>query len=187
MFQAWQSHPVRERVASMHPKYVNPITGIESSFLRAKDGGPVTSMTSGALMPTWIFDKIGLFSAEYFIDQVDTEYCLRIRAAGYLVADSRSAILLHATGSPKKLRFPFFSFEPTNQNAQRRYYLSRNRVAVYKKYFRIFPGVISHAMYYASRETIKCLVAERDRPRKLRSFLLGTWDGLTGKMGKREL
>jgi rhamnosyltransferase len=186
MFLDWQSHPARDRVASMHPKYVDPNTGLEPTFLRADDGGPVTSLTSGALMPAWIFDKIGLFSAEYFIDQVDTEYCFRIRAAGYLVADSRNAVLLHASGSPERLHFWFFSFGPTHQNALRRYYLSRNRIAVYKKYFRKFPGIISHDMYYASRETIKCLVAERERPRKLRSVLLGTWDGLIGKMGKRE-
>jgi rhamnosyltransferase len=186
MFAAWQAHPVRERVASMHPKYVDPNTGLEPTFLRAEDGGPVTSMTSGALMPTWIFDKIGLFSAEYFIDQVDTEYCFRIRAAGYLVADSRNTVLFHATGFPKRLHFFFFSFEPTHHSALRRYYLSRNRVAVFKKYFHVFPGIISQSIYYASRETIKCLIAERNRPRKFRNFVLGTWDGLTGRMGKRE-
>jgi rhamnosyltransferase len=186
MFADWRSHPTRERVGSMHPRYVDPNTGIEPTVFRAKDGGPVTSMTSGALMPTWIFDKIGLFPPEYFIDQVDTEYCFRIRAAGYLVADSRNTVLLHAPGYPKRLHFLFFSFEPTHHSALRRYYLSRNRVAVYRKYFRLFPGLVSHSMYMAFRETIKCLLAERDRPRKLRNLLLGTWDGLIGRMGKRE-
>jgi rhamnosyltransferase len=186
MFVDWLSNPARERVGSMHPRYVDPSTGLEPTFLRAKDGGPVTSMTSGALMPTWIFDKIGLFSAEYFIDQIDTEYCFRIRAAGYLVADSRNTVLLHAAGFPKRLHFFFFSFEPTHHSALRRYYLSRNRAAVFKKYFHVFPGMVSQAMYYALRETIKCLLAEQNRPRKFRNFVLGTWDGLIGRMGKRE-
>jgi rhamnosyltransferase len=186
MFADWEAHPARDRVASMHPRYVDPFTGIEPRVFRADDGGPITSMTSGALMPTWIFDKIGLFSSEYFIDQVDTEYCFRIRAAGYLVADSRNTVLLHAPGFPKRLHFFFFSFEPTHHSALRRYYLSRNRAAVYKKYFSVFPAMVSQAIYYALRETIKCLLAERERPRKLRNFLLGTWDGLTGRMGKRE-
>ncbi len=186
MFADLQAHPASDRIASFHPRYVDPSNGIEPVFLRAKDGGPVTSMTSGALMPTWIFDKIGLFSAEYFIDQVDTEYCFRIRAAGYLVADSRNTVLLHAPGFPKRLHFFFFSFEPTHHSALRRYYLSRNRVAVFRKYFRIFPGMVSRAMYWAFRETVKCLLAEKERPRKLHHVLLGTWDGLTGRMGKRE-
>ena len=40
-------------------------------------------------MPTWIFDEIGWFASEYFIDFVDWEYCTRIRAAGYIVTRTR--------------------------------------------------------------------------------------------------
>jgi rhamnosyltransferase len=186
MFASWKSHQAREYIGSMHPRYVDPNTQIEPTVLRAKDGGPVTSLTSGALMPVWIFDKIGLFSSEYFIDQVDIEYCFRIRAANYLVADSRDAILFHAPGAPKRLRFFFFSFEPTHHSALRRYYLSRNRVAVFKKYFRVFPNMVLQTMNIAFCETIKCFLVESERPRKFRNFLLGTWDGFIGRMGKRE-
>jgi rhamnosyltransferase len=186
MFADWRSHPARERVASIHPRYVDPTTGIEPSVFRASDGGPITSMTSGALMPTWIFDKIGYFPPEYFIDQVDTEYGFRIRASGYLNADSRQAVLFHSPGHPKRINFLGFSFEPTHHSATRRYYFTRNRVAVYRKYFRVFPRWVLHAMYISLREAIKCFVAEQDRPRKFRNFLLGTWDGVIGRMGKRE-
>src|SRR5258708_9540632 len=66
MFVVWEFHPDRERLGSIHPKYVDPETGVESPVRRASDGGPVFSLTSGALMPTWIFDKIGWFASEYF-------------------------------------------------------------------------------------------------------------------------
>src|SRR5271165_4899297 len=61
MFATWKSHPDRERVCSVHPKYIDPETGIESLVRRASDGGPIISMTSGALMPVWIFTKLGFF------------------------------------------------------------------------------------------------------------------------------
>jgi len=186
MFAAWESHPQRERVGSIHPKYVIPDTGVEPVVRRASDGGPVTSMTSGALMPTWIFDKIGLFESKYFIDLVDCEYSLRIRAAGYLLADSRQAVLLHCAGQPKRISLWGFSFGPSHHSVMRRYYISRNRVVVYRKYFRRFPRWTLSSMIEAVRETTKCFVGEEDRARKLRSFLLGTWDGLIGRMGKRE-
>jgi rhamnosyltransferase len=185
MFAAWEAHPERARVASMHPTYVDPTSGAEPFVLRARDGGPVIALTSGALMPLWIFDKIGMFATEYFIDYVDYEYCYRIRAAGYLIADSREAVLLHSAGSPKQTAILGFSFGPTHHSAVRRYYMSRNRIALCRQYFTIFPGWISHAMYIATRETIKCFLAEQDRVHKFRNFLLGTWDGLTGRMGKR--
>lgn len=188
MFADWESHPDRERVGSIHPKYVDPDTGTEPLVRRASDGGPVLSVTSGALMPAWIFDKIGGFASEYFIDCVDFEYCLRIRAAGYLIADSRQAVLMHAAGrANKSLSFLGFSFRPTHHSAARRYYMSRNRIALYRKYFRIFPGWILQSMNDSLRETIKCFVSEQDRARKFRSFLLGIRDGLSGRMGRRDI
>ncbi|MFZ0319990.1 MAG: glycosyltransferase family 2 protein [Candidatus Sulfotelmatobacter sp.] len=187
LFRAWENHPGRERVGSIHPRYVHPKTGAEPRVRRASDGGPVFSLTSGALMPVWIFDKIGGFASEYFIDCVDFEYCLRIRAAGYLIADSREAVLLHAAGDTNKSQNLLgFRFCATHHSATRRYYMSRNRVALYRKYFSVFPGWVVRSMSDSVRETIKCFVGERDSARKFRNFLLGTWDGLTGRMGKRE-
>lgn len=186
MLAVAESHPQRERVASIHPRYVDRNTGGEQPIRRAKDGGPIISMTSGALMPTWIFDRIGYFASEFFIDCVDHEYCFRARAAGFYVADSTQAVLLHSPGHPVAIKVLGFSFTPTHHNAIRRYYISRNRVAVYRKYFRVFPGWILRYGYVSLRETIKCFLAERDRARNIRYFLLGTWDGLTGKMGRRE-
>lgn len=188
LFVTWNFHPQRERIASIHPKYINPDTGAEPFVRRARDGGPVVSMTSGALMPSWIFDKIGWFASEYFIDCVDFEYCFRIRAAGYIVADSRDAVLLHAAGNAKASENILgFTFRPTHHNAMRRYYISRNRIALYRKYFRVFPRWILQSMYDNLRETLKCFIGEPGRRRKFRSFLLGTWDGMIGRMGKRNL
>jgi rhamnosyltransferase len=186
MFATWENHPERERIGSMHPTYVDMETGIEAKVLRAGDGGPVKSMTSGALMPVWIFDRIGLFAAEYFIDEVDSEFCYRIRAAGYMVADSKQAMLLHSVGHPRRFSILGFSCRPTYHSPMRRYYMSRNRLVVYRKYIRVFPGWVLQSMYESTRETIKCFIAEEARARKFRSYLLGTWDGLTGRMGKRE-
>jgi rhamnosyltransferase len=187
MFATWELHAERERLGSIHPKYVDAETGIEPVVRRASDGGPRISLTSGALMPIWIFDKIGGFAAEYFIDCVDFEYCLRIRAAGYLIADSRQAILLHAAGHASvSLSFSGLTFRPTHHTPMRRYYISRNRIALCRKYFRVFPGWIVQYMFDSMRETIKCFVGEQNRGRKFRSFLLGSWDGLCGKMGRRD-
>ena len=186
LFAAWKSHPERERVCSIHPKYVDPETLIEAVVRRARDGGPALPMTSGALMPVWIFDRIGWFASEYFIDFVDREYCCRIRAAGYLVADSRNTILLHAAGNPASTTILGYTFHPSHHTAMRHYYMSRNCIVFYRKYFRLFPGLALSTVYEQVKGTIRCLVAEEDRARKFRNLLLGTWDGLTGRMGRRE-
>jgi rhamnosyltransferase len=187
MFATWESHPQRERVGSIHPRYQDRVTGIEAPIQRAKDdGGPIISLTSGALIPTWIFDRIGYFASDFFIDCVDIEFCFRLRASGYYVAGSKEAILLHSPGYPERVSVMGFVISPTHHSAVRRYYISRNRIVVYRKYFHVFPALVLQYAYASLRETAKCFLAERDRARKLRNFLLGTWDGLVGRMGKRE-
>jgi rhamnosyltransferase len=186
MFAAWKSHPERERVASIHPRYVDPDTRVEVVVPRASDGSPVFPMTSGTLMPTWIFERIGWFASEYFIDIVDWEYVFRIRAAKYRVADCRQAVLLHTPGNPMTVTVLGRRFLSTHHSAMRRYYIARNSIAFYRKYFFSFPGFVMNSFYRQLHDTVVCLITEENRGRKFWNLLLGTWDGLTGRMGKRE-
>ena len=186
LFKTWLSHPQRDRIASIHPRYMHPELGCRALSPPAGDGSPIWCLTSGALMPTWIFDKIGWFPSEFFIDWVDIEYCFRIRKAGYLIAESPKAVLLHDPGHSQQVSVLGFRFWPSHHSAVRRYYMSRNRIVVFRKYFLSLPGCTLKAMERAFRDTIKCFLGEKDRPRKLRNFLLGTWDGLIGKMGTRD-
>ncbi|HEV2396665.1 MAG TPA: glycosyltransferase family 2 protein [Candidatus Sulfotelmatobacter sp.] len=186
MFAAWESYSERERVASVYPRYANPDTGVELSVPRAADNSPILPMTSGTLMPVWIFDRIGWFASEYFIDVVDWEYGFRIRAAGYLLLDAKHARLLHAAGFPTETAFLGRTFQSSQHSAVRRYYISRNCIAFYRKYFFRFPGWILKCMYKQMRDIVVSSFAEEDRWLKFRNFLLGTWDGLTGKMGERK-
>jgi rhamnosyltransferase len=186
MFTAWEAHPDRERVASIHPAYVNPESGIEAVVPHASDGGPVFPMTSGSLMPAWIFDKVGWFASEYFIDLVDWEYCFRVRAAGYLVVESKYAKLLHTVGDPMWTTILGHAFHSSHHNAVRRYYISRNSLVFSRKYLRSFPVWVLSSAYAQLKKTVTCLLIEENRARKFRSVLLGTWDALIGRMGKRE-
>jgi rhamnosyltransferase len=187
MFATWEAHPKRERIGSIHPRYRDRLTGVEARLRGTKyEGGPLTSMTSGTLMPMWIFDRVGYFASDFFIDCVDHEYCFRLLATGYYVVDSKEAVLLHSPGQPVKVNVLGFSFSPTHHSAVRRYYMSRNRVVVCRKYIHRLPTLVLQYVYVTLRETAKCFLGERDRARKFRNFLLGTWDGLVGRMGKRE-
>jgi rhamnosyltransferase len=186
MFAAWDSHPLRQRVAAIHPRYVNPDTGIELWVPRAADGSPILPMTSGTLMPLWIFDRIGWFASEYFIDLVDWEYSLRIRVAGFCVADSNRAKLSHSPGDPTKVTILGRVFEHSRHNAVRRYYIWRNGIALHRKYLLSFPLWLLKATYRQLHDTVICLIVDENRASQFRSVVLGTWDGLIGRMGKRE-
>lgn len=185
MCGAWMSHPDREKIATIHPRYMHPELGIRPLAPRARDGSYIWCMTSGALMPTWVFDKLGCFASEFFIDWVDIEYCFRIRQAGYLLAEASDAILVHDPGQATAVALMGLRFWPSHHSAVRRYYMSRNRIVVFRRYCLRLPIWTLKAMYAALRDTAKCFLGERDRLRKFRNFLLGTWDGLIGHMGER--
>lgn len=186
LFKTWVSHPRRDQIASIHPRYMHPELGCRPLAPRARDGTLIWCMSSGTLMPTWVFDKIGWFASDFFIDWVDIEYCFRIREAGYLITESAEAILLHEPGHPAPSSVLGFRFWPSHHSPLRRYYMSRNRVVVFRRYFRSLPLCTLKAMERALRDMAKCFLGEKGRPRKFRNFLLGTWDGLMGKMGQRE-
>lgn len=186
LFETWSSHPKRDKVASVHPRYMHPQLGCRALAPRASDGSLIWCLTSGTLMPSWIFDEIGWFESEFFIDWVDIEYCFRIRKASYLIVESPEAVLLHEPGNPTPSSLFGLRFWPSHHSAKRRYYMSRNRMVVFRRYFLSLPLCTLKAMESAARDTMKCFLGERDRPQKFRNFLLGTWDGLTGKMGMRE-
>lgn len=185
MRQAWLSHPERQRIATIHPRYVHPELGVRPLAPRARDGSYLWCMTSGTLMPTWAFDEIGRFASEFFIDWVDIEYCFRIRKAGYLLAEAPEAALVHDPGQSSPAYIFGRKFWPSHHSAVRRYYMSRNRVVVFRKYFMRLPLWTLKAVHAATIDTAKCFLGEKDRGHKLRNFLLGTWDGLTGRMGQR--
>jgi len=185
LLRTWLSHPQPNKIATIHPRYLHPELGCRALALNAPDGSRIWCLTSGALLPTWIFDKIGGFASEFFIDWVDIEYCFRIRAAGYLIVESE-AILIHDPGRSAPASVLGLRFWPSHHSSARRYYMSRNRVVVFRKYLFSLPGCTLKAMYSAIQDTAKCFLGENDRLRKFRNFLLGTWDGLRGRMGIRE-
>jgi hypothetical protein len=47
--------------------------------------------------------------------------------------------------------------------------------------FQVMAERTQQAMYEAFRETVKCFIREKEHRRQLRNFLLGKWDGATGR------
>jgi rhamnosyltransferase len=55
-------------------------------------------ISSGSLIPIEVLDAVGGMEEAFFIDQIDTEWCLRARARGYRVFGVREAVLDHRPG-----------------------------------------------------------------------------------------
>lgn len=62
-------------------------------------------MTSGNLLNLKIAKKIGDFEEKFFIDEVDHDYCYRIKKQNYKIIVLNKVILNHNLGNIKKYRF----------------------------------------------------------------------------------
>ena len=143
-----------------------------------------TVITSGALYDLETYQKIGPFKDDFFIDYVDTEYCLRARQHGYKIVVACDAHLDHRLGERQKRELLGYNHFPTFHSPVRWYYISRNRIPMLRQYAIRFPHWLLYEIVASLYTLARMLLFERQRISKLRAIFLGTIDGIRGRMGK---
>lgn len=160
-----------------------PLYGRRSASVEEPHVEVVTLITSGTLVPMSVFDEVGLMREDFFIDCVDTEWCYRARACGYLLYGTAWATMVHRMGDAT-LRFWFFGWIKGNVHSPLRiYYQIRNlvrlqfndyrgirwRIRIIWSFWAIF---YCHVFYGSAKRA------------SLRMALRGLYDGLRGRMGE---
>jgi rhamnosyltransferase len=142
-----------------------------------------TVITSGTLMKLDLFKHIGGFREDYFIDSIDHEYCLRVRAGGNRVLMSCCSLMSHSIGrpGPHGRRLLTFDHPPI-----RKYYMARNTLVTLKSYFWREPAWGLRQMARLMVEFLSIVFFERDKRNKGTAFGRGIIDGLRNKMGRCE-
>lgn len=143
----------------------------------------LTTMTSGNLLRLDSYRKVGPFREEFFMDMIDAEYCLRVNRAGYKVRIVKEILLHHELGNTKQYKLLGFRFFSTNHSPLRRYYTTRNRLAVWKEYGKEFPKFLQEDRKNAIKEIIKILLVEREKMAKLKAIFKGVRDYRRGRFG----
>lgn len=127
-------------------------------------------MTSGNLLNLSIFRKIGGFKEELFIDMVDYEYCLNARMHNYDIIFSDTSILIHSLGHIQYKKIFGKKIFYTNHSATRRYFITRNRLILYKMYKDYFYEFCNKELSYSRKEILKVLLFEEKKLDKLRMY-----------------
>lgn len=139
-------------------------------------------ITSGTLMRREVFDRVGPFAEDLFIDYVDIEWCFRAASLGYDCYGAVDARMRHALGDDA-ITLPFSGRRRlVIHNPLRIFYIMRNRVLLYRmphvpRAWKLadFPRMVVKIMLFG------LLVAPRRR--YLRAALAGIGDGLKGLCG----
>lgn len=141
-------------------------------------------ISSGSLLSLAAWRAAGLFREDYFVDMVEAEYCLRLGTLGYQVILACRATIDHRIGHPTTHRILWKSVSTSNHPAWRRYYITRNRIHVWRSYWRHAPAFVAFDVRGQVRDTIYMTLFESGRRAKLRATLAGLRDGMLGRTGE---
>ena len=141
-------------------------------------------ITSGSLISRLAFDLAGYFNEGLFIDYVDIEYCLRLRALGYQVIEVQSTEILHHMGRLEERLFLRKKVHPTHHPPLRRYYQFRNALLLHHQYRESQRPWCRRDRIILMKILILILLYEKQRLRSLFQILMGIGHGLAGRSGR---
>lgn len=141
---------------------------------------PVNS--SGSLINSSLFAKVGLFNEPLFLYYVDDEFCARVRRAGFRIAIHCGATLVHSEGQRVRRRFLWRSVFYDRYSKEARYYIARNGIYMTARY----PKEMCYGYVQAKRMFIdltKTILYDDEPVAKLRYAIRGCWDAFRGRYG----
>jgi len=141
-----------------------------------------TVITSGSLIDAKLAGAIGGFREDYFIDQVDHEFCLRMRGRSHQVIISRKPVMEHSVGGLGGARLPFLGILP-NHPPLRKYYITRNTVVIVSEYWHQEPEWCLRRIARLLLGVFSTAVLEKQRVAKILAFATGLVDGMNLRMG----
>lgn len=139
-------------------------------------------ITSGLLHNVDIFDKIGEYNENLFIDCVDFEFSLRVKRNGFKTIMIEDCFLKHTIGNPKTVKLGKIKISSMNHSAFRQYFIVRNHIWLAKKYFKFFPFYILNKYYHLFIRLAKTVLIDDDRKSKIREIYRGICDGFKSNM-----
>ena len=188
--RAFEAYPEPERLAAIGAAVAGAVVGGSPDRNHAPTAAyrrMTAVITSGTLQSIPAWERMGGFREDYFIDCVDTEFCLRARSRGLHIVQATEPALAHRIGAPSRKWVLGRWMSPTNHGPLRRYYVTRNRISLWRKYARSDGRFVLTDIRQSIREWIGIAFAEKNRPAKLRAILAGFRDALLGRYGPRRM
>jgi rhamnosyltransferase len=144
------------------------------------------AVSSGNIINLGAWDIVKGFEDKLFIDEVDHDYCLRLRKNNYKILISKNVLMQHMVGE---------FYEPAKNNLStkekfvlhnpvRYYYMSRNVLFVCKKYFFVDFKFVLGRLFYLIKLFGKILLYYPDKMTYLKFFLKGITDFLCVRYDK---
>lgn len=144
---------------------------------------PLEVMTSGNIINLDAHQKVGGYKDEYFIDDIDIEYCMNLHVNGYKVVRLNYIELKHDLGNIEVKHLLGRDFVCSNHNAIRRYYMVRNTFYLCNEYHSYFPDYCQFLKRGLRGQLQNIVLFEKDKIKKVRNMYRGYRDYKKGIKG----
>lgn len=134
-------------------------------------------ITSGCFCNTKVFENIGGFDDDLFIDCVDNDICINLLVNGYKIYKLNEVVISHNLGDTKNRYFIGWKFTIYAEPPFRHYYISRNWILLSKKYKNHYFGRVIRIWF-------KSFFLEKQKIKITKATVLGIYDGICGVGGK---
>ena len=140
-----------------------PIEVVKSKMLHPTD----IVIASGLTCSLKIFEEVGFFNEDFFIDYLDIEWCLRARNKGKKIAVNSLVTLFHSIGMGQE---NYTLFKPQIHPPERTFYQFKNNLTLFKK--KHIPTLYCLHELFANllSLTIKILLKKQNRKKYLFYF-----------------
>ena len=136
-------------------------------------------MTSGNLVNVTYALEVGGYNEDLFIDEVDHEFCFKLRKYGYRVLQDQTVYLNHSLGRPHK-DFSHINLYPP----QRLYYMLRNYFYLKKEYGKDHPYFFRERDFYLLKFFTNQVIFSNDRIASIKMMYRGYLDYKNNIVGK---
>lgn len=148
--------------------------------IQNKQGYINATISSGSLIYLDDWKKIGGFDEDFFIDEVDFDFCYKIRNLGKKIFAISDVKMHHKLGNSFSINFFKFKIQVMNHTPLRRYYITRNRLYMMVRY----KSKLFLYLFEIFRDFIYIVLFEKNKSIKIYYTILGFIDFLKGKKGK---
>ena len=173
-----------EQVAVLCPVSIGPDAAMPTTMTAAVMRPVDSAMNAGSVVRLKAWQAVSGYDEGLFIDYVDCDFCFKCRQSGWTIMEAQDVVMVHAAGSPTRHRFLWKRPLTSNHSALRRYYITRNRIILYRRYWHFAPLWIIRRVYHDVKEVAAVVLFESDRRLKVTAIQAGVVDGLRGVTGQ---
>jgi rhamnosyltransferase len=186
LIQLVKNYPDSTKLAIVSPKHsmqgLTPESYLANSW--ADYSETILTMTSGNLVNLAIWQQVGGFKEDLFIDAVDIEYYARVRKHGYKVIELNKVFLQHQLGNMYTKVFLGRTLNIMNHNHVRKYYQIRNSLWLLEGDLLTAAEKAEIRHILVKYNFLGVILYEEDKVKKITFMLLGYFDYLRGVFGK---